>query len=278
MARKRNTSILDDLLELGTLLPWKIGALISLLAYLGFHHLSSLSPVKIVDSTQMGEVIIRQAIITFSGFLQYIVPVVLLIGVVVGIFQRRHRWELLETRSGIESIRDMSWQNFEQLVGEAFKRKGYSIEERGGAGADGGIDLILRLYGKKFLVQCKRWKTLSISVSHIRELFGVMVAERADGCIFVTSGDFTAEAKAFAQGKPIRLIDGKKLMEMMADVQTSGYINVSQKSPLMNMKEETACPVCGSYMILRKARKGANIGNRFWGCSRFPNCKGIRRS
>lgn len=33
------------------------------------------------------------------------------------------------------------------------------------------------------------------------------------------------------------------------------------------------CPACGSVMKLRTARKGANVGSQFWGCSRFPACR-----
>lgn len=36
------------------------------------------------------------------------------------------------------------------------------------------------------------------------------------------------------------------------------------------------CPRCGSTMIKRLARKGRNAGNYFWGCSRYPKCKGLR--
>ena len=32
------------------------------------------------------------------------------------------------------------------------------------------------------------------------------------------------------------------------------------------------CPKCGSAMVVRTARKGANVGNQFWGCSNFPRC------
>jgi hypothetical protein len=33
------------------------------------------------------------------------------------------------------------------------------------------------------------------------------------------------------------------------------------------------CPKCGSPMILRTAKTGANAGNQFWGCSKYPACK-----
>lgn len=33
------------------------------------------------------------------------------------------------------------------------------------------------------------------------------------------------------------------------------------------------CPVCGRQMVIRTVRGTKNIGNRFYGCSGFPNCK-----
>jgi len=34
------------------------------------------------------------------------------------------------------------------------------------------------------------------------------------------------------------------------------------------------CPKCSSDMVLRTARQGKNAGNKFYGCSDFPKCKG----
>lgn len=33
------------------------------------------------------------------------------------------------------------------------------------------------------------------------------------------------------------------------------------------------CPLCKSPLVMRTARKGHNIGAKFWGCSGYPNCK-----
>ena len=35
------------------------------------------------------------------------------------------------------------------------------------------------------------------------------------------------------------------------------------------------CPICGSGMVSRVARKGRHQGQEFYGCSKFPRCKGI---
>lgn len=37
-----------------------------------------------------------------------------------------------------------------------------------------------------------------------------------------------------------------------------------------------SCPQCGSSMVRRTARRGRNTGNHFWGCSRYPRCRGTR--
>lgn len=35
------------------------------------------------------------------------------------------------------------------------------------------------------------------------------------------------------------------------------------------------CPQCGKPMVLRTAKTGKNAGNQFWGCSDYPDCKGV---
>ena len=36
------------------------------------------------------------------------------------------------------------------------------------------------------------------------------------------------------------------------------------------------CPECGKPMHRRKARNGKNAGREFWGCTGYPECKGVR--
>ena len=36
------------------------------------------------------------------------------------------------------------------------------------------------------------------------------------------------------------------------------------------------CPSCGAPMKLRTARRGESSGERFYGCSKFPKCRGTR--
>ena len=149
---------------------------------------------------------------------QYVVPVLCLAAAVVSASQRRQRHDLVASVAqgrAPDVLDGMSWQEFELLVGEAFRLQGYEVAEIGGGGPDGGVDLVLRKDREKFLVQCKQWKAFKVGVQVVRELYGVMAAKGAAGGFVVTSGSFTEEAIAFASGRNVRLIDGPKLFGLI---------------------------------------------------------------
>jgi restriction system protein len=201
---------------------------------------------------------------------------------IVALVRQQLRSHLLDQQRDLYSIRALHWQEFEQLVGEAFRRQGYRVAERGGAAPDGGVDLVLFKEGKKAVVQCKRWKTKQVGVALVRELYGTMTAEHADEAIFASSGEYTADAQAFANGKPIRLIDGAHLAELIHAVQTNGLVSARAEdaAPVHaappDRESQPACPRCGSTMVRRTARSGPTGGQMFWGCSTFPVCRATR--
>jgi restriction system protein len=180
-----------------------------------------------------------------------------------------------DNQRDIDSIRNLTWQAFEQLVGEAYRRQGYDIEETGGGGADGGIDLVLRGHRETVLVQCKRWRNRQVGVDKVRELLGVVTANRADRGILVTSGRYSDSARRFAADKALTLVDGPELVRLVQNIQ-AGHTLSPVKDEANHEEPATECPRCGSAMVLRTARRGAHAGSRFYGCSRYPHCKAIR--
>ncbi len=198
-----------------------------------------------------------------------VVSLLLLMAAGFSAYNSFRKSKLLERQTGSESIGELSWQRFETLVGEVFRRKGYAVEENSAAGPDGGVDLRLSKDGKTVFVQCKHWKARSVGVKIVRELFGIMTAASADHGVVVTYGDFTPEAREFAKANSIALIDGPKLTQLIASVQQSGNM---QPEPAPAAQ---ACPKCGSPMVLREARKGQHAGKKFYGCSKYPDCRGL---
>ena len=273
MAKRKNDSPLEVLLDFAANVSWKVSIPLAVISYIGFHYVAGLPLIAPKDLNALSDSIYRTFFVSFAKALQYVLPLVFIAGAGVSILKSKRRSKLLDHQSSLETIRSMSWQEFELLVGEAFKRKGFEVKENGGGGADGGIDLILNKNGKKSIVQCKRWKTFSIGVPLIRELYGVMTAEQANDCIFVSSGNYTAEARLFAEGKPIWLIDGSELLDLVSSVQVQSHISRSS-SIKQSQSANQKCPLCGSEMVKRTAKKGANVGSEFWGCSKFPKCRG----
>ncbi len=52
-------------------------------------------------------------------------------------------------------------------------------------------------------------------------------------------------------------------------------VKVEASSPSVSSSDAPICPKCGGQMVLRIAKSGANAGNRFWGCSNYPNCRSM---
>jgi restriction system protein len=198
---------------------------------------------------------------------------------------RRGRQQLLDTRTGLDSLAALGWRQFELLVGEAFRRRGYVVEENGLGGADGGIDLILRRDGRRTLVQCKQWRRSRVPVSVVREMYGLLAHHGADAVLVVALGAFTTDAQRFADGKPIELIGGEALLRMIREVQaapaqakaTAGSAKPMPVPALVPVPVEPAappsCPRCGKAMVERSNKR---TGEMFWGCAAYPACRGTR--
>ncbi len=202
-----------------------------------------------------------------SSFAAWAAGLILLAGL-GGAGKRWFRRHQAARVTGLDALRKLDWSAFEAHVAETFRRQGYTVVERGGRQPDGGVDLELHRGTEKILVQCKHWVNRPVPVQRVRELLGVVTAEAADRAILVGSGGFTPDAKRFAKGQPIQLVDGEELLQMAKAKSEAG--NVAETASAGRV-----CPCCGKPMVLRVARHGAHAGSSFWGCSAYPECKGI---
>ena len=132
----------------------------------------------------------------------------------IGKFISRARYFL---QTGIDSIRHLSWSQFEDLIAEHYRQRGYRATVVGIATGDGGIDIeLLSPRAERILVQCKHWKSWKVGVRPARELLGTVTSEHAHRGILVTSGQFTEQARQFAaKNATIELIDGNELAQML---------------------------------------------------------------
>jgi restriction system protein len=205
-----------------------------------------------------------------------LVAIILLVPMPFAYLNGRKKQRLVDANKSLDSIRALSWRAFEHLVAEAYRRMGYSVRENQTAGPDGGVDVELEKDGHLHLVQCKQWKARKVGVSVVREMFGVMTARNASTVAIVSSGMFTQEAKNFADDKPIDLIDGIQLSKLISGVQVSGFREQEDGNPQVDFPPSTACPQCGSGLVIRAARRGSNAGKQFVGCTGYPKCRFTR--
>lgn len=105
------------------------------------------------------------------------------------------------------------WQ-FEHKVADVFRHYGFCATVTRGSG-DGGVDIRLRKGARKIIVQCKNHQK-PIGPGVVRELFGVLVHEKADSAILVASGGYSSAAKTFARSNSIFLIQLDDLIRIRA--------------------------------------------------------------
>jgi restriction system protein len=252
MARK-NESVLNLLVQC----PWWVSVLVSGIAFVFLRYM-----LPSIDFRNMAANAFAKALPSVAP----IIALVLLIPAPIAAFNSWRKRRLLDSQKGIDSIRALGWREFEELVGEAYRRQGYTVIESTTAGPDEGIDLLLKKDGGLVLVQCKQWKSTKVGVNIVRELLGVMTAKHATSGILITSGVFTQEAKNFAADKPIDLVKGNQLLQLIDNVQRQ-RVTSPKRGPA------NVCPKCAGEMVLRTAQKGPNPGQQFWGCSNFPKCR-----
>ena len=89
-------------------------------------------------------------------------------------------------------------------------------------------------------------------------------------------GVFKAAGIALVHIPVRRAYQTKEILAHIApylDMSTS--VMTTPTETIVERSDHQVCPKCGNEMILRTAKKGANTGNQFWGCSNYPTCRAI---
>jgi HJR/Mrr/RecB family endonuclease len=167
--------------------------------------------------------------------------------------QARDRRNLIEWTT---NLRLLSAQEFEWLVGELFRREGWTVDETGRQEAsDGNIDLELTRPGLRKIVQCKRWESWLVGIDEVREFAGTLLREglRGSDGIFVTLSGFTQRARVEAKTIGVALVDNRELNERVEKV-----------------RRMEPCPLCQAPMTFDRSVRG------WWLRRVAPGCSGKR--
>jgi restriction system protein len=130
------------------------------------------------------------------------------------------------------NLASMDWEDFEHLIREIFEAE---FASGGGevkvtqASRDGGVDAVAfdpdPIRGGKIVIQAKRY-AYTVGVSAVRDLYGTLMNEGATKGILVTTSDYGPDAYAFANGKPITLLNGANLLHLLQKHGVKAHINL----------------------------------------------------
>ncbi|PKN87220.1 MAG: hypothetical protein CVU45_08065, partial [Chloroflexi bacterium HGW-Chloroflexi-7] len=153
------------------------------------------------------------------------VGLILLPFVVAIVLEQRHKRINAET---LEELKALSPSDFEKLVAETYRAQGHKVDIVGATG-DHGIDLVVKTRkGETWIVQCKKYRG-KVGEPVIRDFYGALRASDADAGAVITTGLITAQARLWADGKPIFLYDGDEFLDVMKTTRIRKSLPVEAK-------------------------------------------------
>jgi len=93
-----------------------------------------------------------------------------------------------------QAVGSMAWPAFADLLEQAFRRDGYSVQRRSGS----IVDFELERKGRTMLVSAKRWKSARTGLEPLRELQAARDASEAPDALWIGLGALTDTARPFA--------------------------------------------------------------------------------
>lgn len=133
----------------------------------------------------------------------------------------------------LDCLMQMDPAAFERLAQRLLREAGFTNTRVTGKSGDGGIDGVgvyrLSLVSFPVFFQCKRYVG-SVGAGAVRDFRGAMMG-RGDKGLIITTGTFTADAKAEAArdgAPPLDLIDGARLCELLKDFEMGVTTQIRQ--------------------------------------------------
>ena len=114
MARRKNNSAAEDLMELIALLPWWAGVGLAVVSY-GVLHAAASAPVPTVNPANLGQIVSGGLWRAFAYAGQFLLPFICLIAALASVLRQRKRRQLLSqtvASTAADALDSMSWQQF----------------------------------------------------------------------------------------------------------------------------------------------------------------------
>jgi restriction system protein len=172
----------------------------------------------------------------------------------------------LQRLSTLDGLRSLEPDQFQYFIWHLFDRIGFVIDKTP-MSADGGVDGFATRNGHRFALQIKRYKG-AIGSPQLRDFFGAMQHAKVLGGIIITTSNFTVPAVAFADKKPIILVTGEMLIDLIESAPLGPGSLPLVLTRSLSGDPTPLCPQCDAPMRVVSWKR-----RKFWGCSNYPRCK-----
>ena len=127
---------------------------------------------------------------------------------------REKERKTIDLNKKVERLSELTPREFEEYLTELFNLLGYEKTTLTPQMNDKGVDILMEKGGKRYAIQCKRYKGI-IGSPAIQSFLGAMQHAQVSHGFFVTTSTFSLEAEKMASQHPIELVDGVKLGELI---------------------------------------------------------------
>jgi hypothetical protein len=115
------------------------------------------------------------------------------------------------------ALREMPWKTFSDVLAEGFTRDGSTVERIN----DPSADFLLTRSGRVAVVSARRWKAARLGVDSLKALVVLRQSLDAQESIFVTVGEISEGARAFASANDVRFLTANELARLLPSLRTN---------------------------------------------------------
>lgn len=310
MARRRS-SVLEDLIEITSRVPWWVGVLLALATYFVLHHLSTADVAQPQGLRDLGTSVTQNAIKTFASLGQYLLPMIFLIGACVSAFKSKKQNSNTKTFDRVESqttnqphssprvperdlfaivksmrdpvaerpealslglLNSIDWKLFEEVCAEYFRICGFQAATQS-HGPDGGIDI--RLYAKDDTSNVEnlvQCKQWSNRQVGPRALRELLGVMAASG---VRRGTFVTTSTFTGEALQFGRGNGIHLIDGHQLIKNLLARTPEEQKRLLDIatQGDYLTPSCPSCGAKLKQKVGNTGRGPFWACPGFPACR-----
>ncbi|HEX2010961.1 MAG TPA: restriction endonuclease [Roseateles sp.] len=141
--------------------------------------------------------------------------------VVIGLIAARRQWHqpsaarIAQTQQALSA---MAWPAFADLLEQAFRRDGYTVQR----GKDDAFDFELERQGRRTLVSARRWKSARTGQEVLRALQAARAARDAEDALYIGLAPLSDNARPYAAAQRITVWQAAELAQALRGLPLAG--------------------------------------------------------